>query len=287
MDQEVLNFGFPHWISITHFINFLFISLLVRSGIQILSDHPRLYLNDNCTPGSEWIKFTTTKVPLNSYYTSLDDAVHVSPWMALPGGKHSLGIGRHWHFLIAFFWIINGLIYVTLLFATSQWRRIIPTSWDIFPRAWDTLLTYASFHLPPASQFHPYDPLQQLAYAAVVFILAPMTILTGLALSPAIAGRFPWYIRLFGGRQKARSLHFLLLIGYLVFFVIHISLVIIVDFPKNMDRIVLGFENEYQNLAIAIGLLIIAMVIAINIWATRWSNKDPRAVQNRIGLITA
>jgi methionine sulfoxide reductase catalytic subunit len=283
MEQETFIASFPHWLSITHFINFLFITLLVRSGIQILSDHPRLYMNDNCTPNSEWIKFTKAKVPLDKYYTSGDDEVPVSPVIALPGGKHSLGIARNWHFFSIFFWVLNGLIYVTLLFATGQWRRLIPTSWDIFPRAWDSFLTYATFHLPPASNFHPYDPLQQLSYAFVVFILAPLMILTGAAMSPAVAGRFPWYTNLFGGRQAARSIHFIGMIAFILFFIIHVSLVAIINFPQSMDRIVLGLENEYQGLAIVIGLLAIAFVIWVNIKLTRWSNEKPRSVQKSIG----
>ncbi|WP_371865719.1 cytochrome b/b6 domain-containing protein [Dictyobacter kobayashii] len=138
-------------------------------------------------------------MPVNKdvVYTSLDDEVPASPWLALPGGKN-LGIGRHWHFFSVIFWILNGLIYVVLLFATGEWARLIPTSWSIVPAAFHTFLTYITLHIPPASEFHPYDPLQQLAYAGVVFLLAPFMLLTGATMSPAVAARFPWYIKIFG-----------------------------------------------------------------------------------------
>lgn len=281
-----LSLGFPGWLCITHYINFLFITLLMRSGIQILADHPRLYFNDHCTPGSEWIKFTKKKVPLDRPYTSHDDEVEVSPWIALPGGRHRLGLGRHWHFFCAFFWMLNGFVYVALLFTTENWHRLIPTSWSIFPEAWKAFLTYATFHIPDSSAFCPYDALQQLTYAFVIFILAPLTILTGPAMSPAIAARFSWYPRLFGGRQIARSIHFLTMVAFIIFLIIHIILVVAVRFPLNMEHIVLGRENVNAGLAITIGMIGIAVVIAIHFILTKWSNTKPRQVQHATGYVT-
>jgi hypothetical protein len=77
----IASLGFPAWLRVSHFINLLFIGLLIRSGIQILAAHPRLYWNDNCMPGSEWIRFTKKKVPTEKdvVYTSLDDEVAPSP----------------------------------------------------------------------------------------------------------------------------------------------------------------------------------------------------------------
>src|ERR1700722_16199469 len=142
MAGEIVENGFSHWLTFTHFFNFLFLTLLVRSGIQILSNHPRLYWNDHCTPGSEWIKFTKKQAPLDRNYVSSDDAVHVSSWIALPGGKQSLGLGRYWHFLCATLWMINGFIYVTTLFFTDSWRRLIPISWDIFSESWEIIISF-------------------------------------------------------------------------------------------------------------------------------------------------
>ena len=248
-------------------------------------------MNDHCTPGSEWVAFTKVKVPLDRYYTSTDDAVHVNKWIALPGGHHilgGLGIGRVWHFFSVFWWMLNGLIYVTLLFTTGEWKRLVPTSWDIFPRAWETFLSSISFNMPPEAAFQPYDALQQLAYFGVVFILAPLAIVTGIAMSPAFAGRFPWYLKLLGGRQVARSIHFLVMIAFVVFLVIHVSMVVITGFAKNMNHIVLGLQDpQYQTLAVILGLLGIAFVIVVNIWATEWSNHKPRSVQKSIGAFAS
>jgi DMSO/TMAO reductase YedYZ molybdopterin-dependent catalytic subunit len=212
--------------------------------------------------------------------------VDVSPWIALPGGRDNLGMGRHWHFFAVAFWVMNGLVYAALLFCTDGWRRLIPTSWDFFPAAWHTFLTYATFHLPPPGAFQPYNPLQQLAYAAVVFILAPLAILTGAAMSPAVDARFPWYPRIFGNRQKARSLHFLVMVAYLIFIPIHVALVAIENFPQKMDQIVLGLENQHVALAVTLGLVAIAVVVAIHMLLTWWSLRRPRAVQQVSGILT-
>ena len=95
--------GFPAWLRVTHYINFLFLSLLVRSGLQILMDHPRLYGNVHCTPGSEWLRLTPVIVPTDRLWTSKDDSRHLSPWIGLPGYRHTVGMARHWHFLSVLF----------------------------------------------------------------------------------------------------------------------------------------------------------------------------------------
>lgn len=213
---------FPAWLRITHFINFIMMGFLIRSGWEVLASHPRLYWNNHCTPGSEWLKFTKDKVPTTpGAYTARDDQRSLSPLISLPG-KGQIGLGRAWHALVTFIWIANGLIYVGLLFLTGQWRRIVPTSWDIIPQAWESIQIYAGLHIPSIEHFQPYDALQQIMYFTVVFIVAPLMIATGPIMSPAFCGRFPGYVRLFRNRQTARSIHFLGMAFYCVFTVIHV-----------------------------------------------------------------
>src|SRR5579884_2122232 len=87
--------GFPAWLRVTHYVNLLFLILLVRSGLQILMDHPRLYWNVHCTPGSEWIRFTPVIVPRDRVWTAKQDARYLTPWIGLPGYKHTVGMARH------------------------------------------------------------------------------------------------------------------------------------------------------------------------------------------------
>lgn len=278
MEEQMAALGFPVWVVVTHFFNILLLTFLLRSGIQILSDHPRLYFNDHCVPGSEWMRFTSKAVPLDRYYPSTEECVAFSPWIAIPGGRHLLGLGRNIHFFCALLWMLNGGLYVCFLFSTGQWPRLVPTSWNIFPEAWQTVLSYLSLHIPPSNGDLPYDPLQQLTYAFVVFLLAPFQIATGLALSPAIGGRFPWYPRLFGGRQAARSLHFLLMCAFVLFIFIHVSMVLLVHFPLNMAHMVLG-SSHHTPLAIGIGILALFCVFLAHLFSTKVCHKNPRLVQ--------
>lgn len=275
--------GFPGWLRLNHFINLFFTGLLIRSGIQILAAHPRLYWDDGCNPDTAWLHLTRKKVPKDQMYSSAEDEIEVPSWLAQPG-KDNLGLGRHWHFFSVMFWVLNGLTYVTLLLKTQEWRRLLPTSWAIVPRALHTFRNYLLLRLPPKSEFQPYDPLQQLTYAAVVFLLAPSMLLTGAAMSPAIEARFPWYPKLFGGRQAARSLHFLSMLSFVVFTIIHVALVLIVHFPMNIRNIVLGTEQASLSLAILIAALALLGVFGFYLWSSQYSLQHKRRVQHLLGF---
>ncbi len=84
MPVILASLGFPIWLRVSHYINLLFIGLMIRSGLQILGAHPRLYFNENCKPGSQWIKFSRKKPPKDKdkLWTSMDEEVPVSPWPA-------------------------------------------------------------------------------------------------------------------------------------------------------------------------------------------------------------
>ena len=284
----VASLGFPLWLRLAHYVNLLFVGLLIRSGIEILAAHPRLYWNDGCTPRTEWLKFTKRVVPTDPgvIYTARDDEIAISPLLALPGNKN-LGLGRHWHGVSNLCWMLNGTIYVVLLFTTGEWARLIPTSWSIVPGAWHSLATYLSFQIPPLSEFRPYDPLQQLTYAFVVFVLGPFMLLTGVAMSPAIAASAPWYLRLFGGRQVARSLHFLGMATFAVFTVLHVALVLVVHFRENIGNIVLGAPDGNFPLAVGIAAVALLLVLAVYVWTAWYSLGHKRRVQVALDRIEA
>jgi len=243
-------------------------------------DHPRLYWNDGCKPGSEWIKFTPVKVPKDKLWTAKDDARYISPILGLPGYRHTVGTARGWHFIHIPFFVINGLIFVILLFTSDQWQRLVPSSWQIFPDAWSVFVHYATFHLPiEPDGFYYFNALQQLSYFGVVFILAPLAILTGLCMSPAIENRFHWLPKLFGNRQGARSVHFLVMLSYVFFIIIHVTMVIISGFVRNMNHITQGTDNINDLTGVYIGSAIILFTIAFSFYAYWVSWKRPRWVQ--------
>jgi len=273
--------GFFHWVGISHYLNLLLVGFMVRSGLEILSAHPKLYWRDDCRPDSEWLRLSRKKMPTDRLWTAADEQASFSPLIALPGGKN-LGMGRHWHFFCATFWIMNGVVYVVLLFATGEWRRIVPTSWSLLPEAARNAWTYLHLHAPSAG--HPYNALQQLTYAGVVFVLAPLLMLTGAAMSPALAARYPWYLRLFGGRQPARSIHFLSLLAMVGFTIVHIVLVVVEDFPRNMAWIIHG-QYSLEKVAMWVGLAGLVVALALHVWATTFSLRHRRSVQRWLGLV--
>lgn len=278
-----MTLDYPVWLRIEHWVNVLFLTLLIRSGIEILATHPKLYWGYDSRPGTEWARFTRKQLPADKLYDTLDEEESYSSIIALPGHRN-LGMGRHWHFVSVIGWILTGAVYWVLLFATGQWRRYVPTSWSIFPQAWHDIVTYMSFNLPPLLPDEPLDAVQKLAYFAVIFLLAPFQILTGAAQSPAIEARFPWFVRLWGGRQSARTLHFWGLLGFVVFIVIHLSMLVFWGWgPLNALMIFGEMRNVYWATAASLG--IIAVIVAVHVAATKWSLKHPRSVQRVLGAV--
>lgn len=94
--------GFPAWLRLLHFFNLFLMTFIIRSGVQILADHPRLYWKRDCTPGTEWFRFQQA-VPRGRIWTSKDDSVTLPGWLGIPGLRHSIGLARWWHFSTTLF----------------------------------------------------------------------------------------------------------------------------------------------------------------------------------------
>jgi hypothetical protein len=181
-------------------------------------------------------------------------------------------------------WILVGLSYYLLLFATGQWHRYWPHSWATFVEAGNDIITYMTFNLPPLLPNEPLDAIQKLTYAGVIFVLAPFQILTGAAQSPAIEARFPWFVRLWGGRQCARSLHFLGLVAFLIFIAIHVSMVFFWGWGQLNASMIFG---SVRNLVwgTVCSFLIIGAIVAIHVAATVWSLRRPVQVRRILGAV--
>src|SRR4029077_21269070 len=121
--------------------------------------------------------------------------------------------------------------------------------------------------LPPEPDtFIRYNPLQQLSYFAVVFVLAPLAIVTGPSMSPAFTNRFKWYPNLPGNRQIGRSLHFLIMCAFVLFLVVHVTMVLLSGLARNMNHIVVS-TNDNRLVGICLGLVGIGVVVAVNVLA--------------------
>lgn len=278
---EGRSFGIPAWSIATHALNFFIMVMVVRAGWQILADHPRLYLKMHCTPDREWLRFRGP-VPKNRVWTAKDDAITLSPMVGMPGGRHTIGVARHWHFLFDILFVLNGLVFIILTFSTGQWRKLVPTEWSIIPNAASCLVQYTALGLPhELGGYYTFDALQQLSYFAVVFILAPLAILTGIAMSPALDNHFPWYQKIFGNRQIARSLHFLVMLAFVAFYAVHMLMVAATGFTTNLNAITLNVPPaDGDNLnGVALTGVAIFLVILFNVWAVRFSWTHTRVLQ--------
>jgi DMSO/TMAO reductase YedYZ molybdopterin-dependent catalytic subunit/thiosulfate reductase cytochrome b subunit len=273
--------GFPWWLRYQHYFNLLMMLFIIRSGIQILADHPRLTLDAGCAPDSEFLRLTgpvpkDRRAGLNTW-TAKDDAVGLPSWLGLPGIRHSIGLARWWHFTLDLFWVSNGVIFYVLLFATGQWRRLIPASWGIFPAALSTGLQYLSLDFPPPSGWTQYNGLQMLAYFTTVFIAAPLALATGLMQSPAVASKLSSGRGLFN-RQIMRTVHFCVLLYFLGFIAVHVLMVFITGVRGNLNHITRGVDNSSWG---GVWLAAIGLAIIATLWlaASPFTLRFPRVVQ--------
>jgi DMSO/TMAO reductase YedYZ molybdopterin-dependent catalytic subunit/thiosulfate reductase cytochrome b subunit len=219
-------------------------------------------------------------------WTAKDDARYLSPLVSTPGYRHTVGIARSWHFITVYGFVLTGIFFVIGLLTSTQWERLVPTSSGVLVQAWNTFVLYANFHFPPEPNgFYGYNALQQLAYFATVFVMAPLAILTGMAMSPALVNHFPSYTRIFGGRQGARSIHFLILVGFIGFIVVHVTLIALTGFQQNMNHIVLG-TDDLRPTGMILGLIGIAVVLLSWVVAHYISWYFPRGLQHAQKAVT-
>jgi len=277
---------FPMWVVITHFLNLFFMLLLFRSGFEVLSAFPKLYWHDDSPPGREWLRLSKTMHGADSRgpWSSLDEEESWSPLVALPG-KKNLGLGRHWHFMSVQFWILTGLVYVVMVFVTGYWHYLIPTHWSLVPDSIRSIGTYLQFELPAKIPGEPFEPAQKLAYFVVIFVMAPLQIASGAAMSPSVLARFPWYGKLFGGKQGARSVHFILMCAFAAFIVVHVAMVIIHGVPKEFAAIVLGDPGGNRRLAVGIGLAGLFAILIVHVVISWFSLRYRRHTQKLLGFM--
>ena len=278
-----MDLGFPWWLRLEHFLNLIFLSFLIRSGIEILGGYPKLYRSQHNVAGTSWAQFTTRQEPKHKYYTVGGEYDDYSPRVSIPG-RGMLGLGRYWHFIAVTGFVSCWLIYMVLLFSTGQWRRYIPTSLSTFTQAGHDMLAYLAFTVPPAVDGLPFNAVQQLSYGFVFSVLTPLVIITGAFQSPAIANYFSRITRALGGRQVIRTTHFLCLVGYVVFFVIHVAMVVVHGYAHETAKMVFG-DSELPVAGAVIFTIGLVVVVVLNVVATRWTLADGRAVEKLHNVI--
>jgi thiosulfate reductase cytochrome b subunit len=225
-------------VRVTHWITFVaFIALLITGGELVIS-HPRFYWGE--TGNVNMRPAFTLPIP------SSRDTVPTGYKYVMPDQN---GWSRYLHFEAAWLLVLCGLVYGIFGFWTGHFRRhLMPQPGERSWRPYGQRITQYLRRVPPdPAESRAYNMLQRTAYAVVVFVLIPLTIWTGLAMSLAIEGDFPWAVAVLGGRQSARTLHFFLSWALLLFLVIHVVMVARSGFRNRMRGMITGRvepENE-------------------------------------------
>ncbi len=249
-----LAFRHPLPIRIAHWINVTAMTILLLSGLQIFNAHPELdfgstssfYKHPALTIGATGEspdrgylqvfghRLDTTGV-LGVSRADGDVSERAFPsWITLPA-EQDLATGRRWHFLFAWIFVVNGLVYLAFGLLSGQLRRrLIPTRAELRGIG-ASLREHLTLRFPKGEEATRYNVLQKLAYLIVVLGLLPLQILAGLAMSPGFDAIAPWLPEAFGGRQSARTAHFVIAMLLVAFVFIHLAMVLLTG-PFNQLR---------------------------------------------------
>ena len=211
-----------------HWINALTVLVMLMSGMMIFNAHPHLYWGQfGANFDHPWLSFRGRPFP---------------GWATIPS-TYNLAAGRRWH--LAFAWVLSiGLIafLVASLINRHAQRDLAPTRDEVRPRhIWHDVREHARLRFPTGDAALRYNILQKLSYVAVIFILLPLMVLTGLAMSPAMDASWPWLIYLFGGRQSARSIHFICAAALLSFIIVHLVMVMLAGPINEIGSMISGY----------------------------------------------
>lgn len=213
-----------------HWANALTVTIMLMSGLMIFNAHPRLY----------WGHYGANADPAWLDLSHINGGVPFPGWATIPTA-YSLSDARLWH--LSFGWLLVLALLGYLLWALLSGRLIralLPRLAELRPaHLWHDIAEHARLRFPGGAAALRYNVLQKLAYSAVLLVLLPGLVLTGLGMSPAMDAAWPWLLDLLGGRQSARSLHFLCAAGLVAFFVVHIAMVVLAG-PFNELRSMLS-----------------------------------------------
>ena len=222
-------------VRVTHWITTLCFLALLVSGVEILISHPRFYWGETgnvLTP-------TLFKLPIPSSRA----LVPTGYGYVLPDQN---GWSRYLHFQAAWVVVLTGLLYVISSFFTGHLRKnLLPSGADLSWRAFSTAIAnHLRFLRPSAAEAWSYNLLQRLSYLFVIFVLFPLEIWTGLAMSPAFVSVVPATVTLLGGQQSARTLHFFVSLALLLFVLVHVVMVCLAGFRSRMRAMITGRPSK-------------------------------------------
>jgi len=221
-------------VRVTHWITTLCFLALLVTGVEILISHPRFYW------GETGNNLTTPlfKIPI----PSSRNLVPTGYGYVLPDQN---GWSRYLHFQAAWLMVLTGLLYVISCLFTGHLRKdLLPGKGDLSWRAFSRVIAkHLRFERPGAAEAWSYNVLQRLSYLFVIFVLFPLVIWTGLAMSPGFVSAFPATVTVFGGQQSARTIHFFVTLALVLFLVVHVGMICVAGFRSRMRAMITGRPN--------------------------------------------
>ncbi len=245
-------------VRVTHWINVVCITLLLLSGLQIFNAHPMLYWGQKgdeydkpfvSIGADDWRKEHPKGVtqigpivlPTTGVLGVSGDQVRAYPrWLTLPANQ-DLADGRRWHFFMAWIFVINGLVYLVSNAVNGHFKRdLAPTREQIRPsHIWMDIVDHLKLRHPVGEAAKHYNVLQKFAYLGVILLIVLM-VLTGLTMSPGVDAAVPWLLNLFGGRQSARTLHWICANLIVLFVLVHVIEVFLAGVVNEVGSMITG-----------------------------------------------
>jgi thiosulfate reductase cytochrome b subunit len=236
-------------VRVMHWINVICLAILLMSGLQIFNAHPALYWGRDSTFADPWVSIGALRTAdggltgittIAGHRFSTDGVLGASKggadttktarafpaWATIPGPQW-LSMGRHWHFFFAWLFVINGICYVGYAIASGHLTRDLLPTRDELRHIGRSVRDHLLFRHETGEAAQRYNVLQSIAYLVVIFGLLPLVVVAGLAMSPRLDAVFTGWVDLLGGRQSARTLHFLAATGLLLFVLVHVFEVLI------------------------------------------------------------
>ncbi len=243
-----------------HWINAGTLLILLMSGLMIFNAHPRLYWGQygaNADPawlqiGSEnregYLRIGELRVTTTGFLGRWEDASGRTrnrafpSWATLPSG-YNLALARRWHLTFAWVFAIGIVVFgLWSLINGHFWRDLLPKRGELSPRhIWQDIKHHAMLNFPKGAAALNYNILQKASYLGVILMLIPVMILTGLTMSPSMDATWPWLLDVFGGRQSARSIHFIAATLLVVFFIVHLVMVILAGPFNEVRAMITGY----------------------------------------------
>jgi thiosulfate reductase cytochrome b subunit len=247
-------------VRVTHWINALVLLVLLMSGLQIFNAHPALYLGEKSDFDDPILAMGTVEedgepkgvttifgyaIPTHGVFGLSGDADsgyenRGFPWWSTLPGYRNLAMGRRWHFFFAWLFLFNGLAYLLWSLGSGHLRRDLAPSRQDLAHIGASIREHARLNFPKGEEAKRYNVLQKFAYLAVAIVLLPLMLLTGLAMSPGMDAAFPALLDVFGGRQTARTIHFISATAIVLFVVVHLVMVVLSGLWNNLRSMITG-----------------------------------------------